>query len=112
VRYGGVTVLLPVGYLDVGSNLDCARKSPPWAVSLCPHCCRIWTVGMIIVPNLRWRTFRFWAVRATDVRDMGSSPFGRWTFPPLTLTTKQAQQLSSSAPVTCKIHLQRKPKQK
>jgi hypothetical protein len=34
--YGGVTVLLPRAGL-YGSNLECAGKSPPWAVSLCPH---------------------------------------------------------------------------
>jgi hypothetical protein len=32
--------------------------------------CRIWTVWMIKVPNLRWRIFRYWAFRATDVWDM------------------------------------------
>jgi hypothetical protein len=32
---------------------------------------------MIIVPNLRWRTFRYWATRATDVKGMGSSPRGK-----------------------------------
>jgi hypothetical protein len=31
---------------------------------------------MIIVPNLRWRTFRYWAVRASDVQGIGSSPIG------------------------------------
>ena len=31
---------------------------------------------MIIVPNLRWRTFRYWAVRATDVWGIGLSPRG------------------------------------
>jgi hypothetical protein len=29
---------------------------------------------MIIVPHLRWRTFRYWAIRASDVRGIGSSP--------------------------------------
>jgi hypothetical protein len=29
---------------------------------------------MIIVPNLRWRTFRYWAVRASDVHGIES----RW----------------------------------
>jgi hypothetical protein len=29
---------------------------------------------MIIVPNLLWLTFRYWAIRATDVYGMGSSP--------------------------------------
>jgi hypothetical protein len=29
---------------------------------------------MIIVPNLLWLTFRYWATRATDVYSMGSSP--------------------------------------
>ncbi len=31
---------------------------------------------MIIVPHLRWRTFRYWAVRASDVQGIGSSPIG------------------------------------
>ena len=31
---------------------------------------------MIIVPNLRWRTFRYWAVRATVACGIGSSPAG------------------------------------
>ena len=26
------------------------------------------------VSNLRWRTFRYWAIRATDMHGMGSSP--------------------------------------
>ncbi len=29
---------------------------------------------MLIVPHLRWRTFRYWAIRASDVRGIGSSP--------------------------------------
>jgi hypothetical protein len=28
----------------------------------------------IILPNLRRQTFRFWAVRASDVQGIGSSP--------------------------------------
>ncbi len=44
---------------------------------------------MIIVPNLSWRTFRYWAVRTSDVRDIGSSPEGEhWVIPLLTLTWK------------------------
>ena len=39
-------------------------------------CCTIWTVWMIIVPNLRWRTFRYWAVRASDVQGIGSILIG------------------------------------
>ncbi len=31
---------------------------------------------MIIVPNLRWRTFRYWAVRATVACGVGWSPAG------------------------------------
>jgi hypothetical protein len=31
---------------------------------------------MIIVPNLRWQTFRYWAVRATAASGTGSSPAG------------------------------------
>jgi hypothetical protein len=34
---------------------------------------------MIIVPNVCWQTFRYWAIRATDMHGMGSSP-GRETF--------------------------------
>jgi hypothetical protein len=32
---------------------------------------------MIIVPKLRWWTFRYWAVRATVACGIGSSPAGR-----------------------------------
>ncbi len=31
---------------------------------------------MIIVPNLRWRIFRYWAVRAAVMCGIGSSPAG------------------------------------
>jgi hypothetical protein len=31
---------------------------------------------MIIVPNLHWRTFKYWAVSGTDVRAIVSSPLG------------------------------------
>jgi len=31
---------------------------------------------MIIVSNFRGRTFRYWAIRATDVQGIGSSPRG------------------------------------
>ncbi len=41
--------------------------------------------------NLRLQTFRYWAVRATDDWDMGSSPFGEWH--KMTLTSKQATRL-------------------
>jgi hypothetical protein len=50
--------------------------------------CRIWTVWMIIVPHLRWRTFRYWAIRATDVRHGFESHWGHGTIPLLTLTLK------------------------
>ncbi len=76
------------GYLEVGGipmqNAPSGNE-PVTALS----CCRIWTVWMIIVPNLRWRIFRYWAVRASDVRDIGSSPEGEhWVIPLLTLTWK------------------------
>jgi hypothetical protein len=67
---------------------------------------------MIIVPYLYAGAFRYWAIKATDVRDMGSSPIGplgQGTNPLLTLTRKQSQQLSTnhnnSAPITTTQHL-------
>ncbi len=56
-------------------------------------CCRMWTVWMIIVPNLRWRTFRDWTIRATDVQRMGSSPRGKWSTSVLTLTSQTQSKL-------------------
>jgi hypothetical protein len=44
---------------------------------------------MIIMPNLRWQTFTYWAVKDTDVQGIGSSPVGvNLVIPPLTLTLK------------------------
>ncbi len=69
-------------------------------------CCRTWTVWLIIVSNLRWRTFRYWTVRATDVRDMDSSPIGGlaqflyWLLPKTITTT---QLLSKQASSTCNL---------
>jgi hypothetical protein len=60
----------------IGSTLGCPCKNfplnrePVTALS----CCRILTVLMIIVPNLLWRTFRYWAVRVSDVWGLVSSP--------------------------------------
>jgi hypothetical protein len=34
---------------------------------------------MIIVSNLHWWTFRYWAVRATDAWGTGSCPKGKWS---------------------------------
>ncbi len=48
---------------------------------------------MIIKPNLLWRTFRYWVVKAADVRDMGSID----TIPLLNLTSTQSQQICSTA---------------
>ncbi len=47
-------------------------------------CCRMRIVIMIVVANLCWPTFRYWAVRrvrATDVLDIGSN----WAIPLVTL---------------------------
>ncbi len=85
----GVTVLLPGKVIWKYVGFPC-KMSPSGSESVTAlSCCRIWTVWMIIVPNLRWRTFRYWAVRAADVRDIGSSPEGEhWVIPLLTLPWK------------------------
>ncbi len=62
---------------------------------------------MIIVHNLTLAD-----VRATDVRDMGSSPIGCWHNSSTDNNPKRLHQLSSSPsklPVIFKIHPQRKP---
>ncbi len=72
------------------NNLDCAWKS------------RIWTVWTKIVPNLRWRIFRYWAVRATDVWNMGSNPlwgmaqFLYWLWPKNKQASSQLQDTSTT----------------
>ncbi len=59
----------------IGSTLGCPCKNSPLGSEpvTALSSCRIWTVWMIIVPHLRWRTFRYWAIRASDVRGTGLS---------------------------------------
>ncbi len=51
---------------------------------------------MIIVPHLRWRTFRYWAIRASDARHRFESRWGHWVIPLLTLTLKFHDYLQRS----------------
>jgi hypothetical protein len=68
--------------------------------------CRIWTVWMIIVPNLRWRTFRYWALRATNLHGIVMSPRRERV---LTLTSQikppTSQTLTSCSPSSISHHL-------
>jgi hypothetical protein len=79
-------------------------------------CCRIWTVRMIIIPFLPWRTFRYCrAVRDTDVRDIGSSPLGDGTIPILTLiqnNNTNAARLKASFQSSARKHPQCEPQAK
>ncbi len=71
-RCNGTTAGLD--YKEVAWIVLCKVLHWKWA---CVRIIRIWTVWMIIVPNLRWRTFRYWAIRVTGMWDMGSSPSGQ-----------------------------------
>jgi hypothetical protein len=65
------------------------------------------------VPKLRWRTFRYWAVRATDAQDMGSSPGGgkgHFFININTITTTQLHCKQASSQL--EAHPQHKPKAK
>jgi hypothetical protein len=79
-------------------------------------CCRIGMDSlMIIVPKLRSWTFRYWAVRATDVRDNGSRPTGgrhnaSADFHPKPITTQLLSKHASLA--IFKMPPQRKPQAK
>ncbi len=75
--YRGVTVLQPRARL-IGSRLGCpCTNSLAGSESVTAISCRIQTVWMIIELNLRWRTFRYWAVLShCCMGAIGSSPAG------------------------------------
>ncbi len=61
------------------------------------------------LPNLRWQTFRYWAIRATDVYGLGSSPRGKWSIIVLALTSQiqppTSPTFTSSSPSSISHHL-------
>jgi hypothetical protein len=57
---------------------------------------------MIHVPNLRWRTFRYRAVGASDVRGTGSSPEEEhWVIPLTDFDLKNTSRLTADHLQAC-----------
>ncbi len=74
-RCNGTTAGL--GHLEVGWNAH--AQIPPQAVNLWPYSHAVgYGQSEWLVPNLRWRTFRYWAVRATVAGGTGWSPAACW----------------------------------